>query len=91
MPTFEDLPRELRHQIMTHVFDDTMYEKDLRFNFLLREYLWDGKISRSRLLGKPPDSFEEGVKKHNDKSWYATNMQRLASTLCTVFPASKTT
>lgn len=91
MPTFEVLPLELRHQIMTFAFDDTMYEKDLRFNFLVREYLWDGTNRRSRLLGKYnlPDSLEEVLKKHNDKSWYATHVYRLAPNLCTFFPGLK--
>lgn len=88
MPTLEDLPRELRHQIITYAFDDTMRDRDVRLNFLVRDCLWDSINNRSRLLEnyELPDSLEEIFRHYDDRTWYATHTYHLASNLCKIFP-----
>lgn len=90
MPAFEDLPCELRLHILTYAFDDAMH-RDLRFNLLIRDCLWDGIDNDSRLVEKYklPDCLEKFLKHHDDDSWYATHVNDLASNLCTGFPGLK--
>lgn len=101
MPTLEDLPRELRHQMFYYAFDQAAAD-DIKLHNNIHSCLWYNERNRSRLIGsyQMPGSLEQALQhdevdeEYEDEELslsskemtYLPNLNDLAVNLCLVFP-----